>query len=104
MKYLNIIKPCGDHYKVDPEGNIIRMDIEGFVPSDEWKFIGISHVTTHHCFIPFADLTEEKLKSLTLLYKNNNPQWTGEDNDHGVRRIWGNTKYHGIKSLYWTEE
>lgn len=96
---LHILTPYGSHYKVDKNGNIIRTDIKDFEPSGDWKFVGISHVK-QNWIIPFEELTKERLNNLNILWKNGNPQWTVRDLDHGTTREWGNTKYHGIKSIW----
>jgi len=100
---LNIDTPYGDHYKVDSNGNIIRMDMPDFKPSGEWRMLGITHVKRNYT-IPLNCITPQLLKGLILLWKNGKPQWTILDYDHGTKRVWGNTKYHGIKRLYFTEE
>lgn len=96
---LNILTPYGDHYKIDENGNIIRMDIEGFKASEQWKFLGLSHVKRND-FIPFERITPEFLETFKLCWKNGNPQWTVRDLDHGTTREWGNEKYHGPKKLW----
>ncbi|MGD2072131.1 MAG: hypothetical protein PVG65_01410 [Candidatus Thorarchaeota archaeon] len=100
---LNILTPYGDHYKVDKNGNIIRMDIKGFEASDTWKLLGVEHVKRNE-FISFNEITPEFLKNFNPCWKNGNPQWTARDLDHGTVRIWGNTKYHGIKKLWFDKE
>jgi hypothetical protein len=96
---LNILTPYGDHYKVDNDGNIIRTDISGFKPSGDWKCLGLEHVK-RNSFIPFDEITKEFLEDFNPCWKNGNPQWTVRDLDHGTTRSWGNTKYHGIKKLW----
>lgn len=100
---LQIIKPNAEHYKIDAQGRIMRQhwnDSGAFLaPSKEWTMRGIVHVKKS-IFIPFSELTPERVKGLELLYKNGRPQWTVVDLDHGTRREWGNTHFHGIKHLY----
>lgn len=91
MKKIIITTPYGNKYEIDAEGRING--------SDNWRLKGIEHVKKSW-FIPIKDLTEKRLKELPLLYKNGNPQFTVRDLDHGTTRVWGNTKYHGIKSIY----
>ena len=95
---LHLLTPYGDHYKID-NGNIIRTDIEGFKLSGNWKLLGLSHVKRNE-FIPTNKITPEFLKDFNPKWKNGNPQWTVIDLDHGTTRKWGNTKYHGIQSLW----
>lgn len=92
---LQIRTPHGNEYHVTEKGEITYPDSQ---PSGEWLMLGIEHVKRSE-FIPLAQLTQEKLDSIELLYKNGNPQWTVRDRDHGTVRTWGNTKYHGIKSI-----
>jgi hypothetical protein len=87
----------GKSYLIHDNGNIERTDME-FTPSGEWRLEGIRHVHRNE-FYPFKDITPDLINSLTLLYKNGNPQYTVVDYDHGTRREWGNTKYHGISSI-----
>ena len=96
---LNIITPYGNHYKVNDAGSIIRTDIKNFEPSGKWKLLGLSHVKRNY-FIPFKEITRELLNGFNPCWKNGNPQFTVRDLDHGTTREWGNTKYHGIKYIY----
>lgn len=102
MRVLRIITPYGDRYNILENGNIVRLDIKDFEPSGEWKLLGLRHVNRNE-FIPLAKITPELLKSLPILYKNGNPQWTIIDYDHGSKRMWGNTKVNGIKEIYFEE-
>lgn len=98
---LILSTPRGNYYQIDPAtGNITQ---EGQSFSNQWKMLGIKHVSKN-LFIPLAKLTPEFLKTLPLRYKNGNPQWTVRDLDHGTAREWGNTKYHGIAHLYYSEK
>jgi hypothetical protein len=94
---FKIITPQLEVYTVNEKGQIGRTDMP-FTPSDTWKLLGIEHVK-QRWFIPFNELTEDKVKTLPLLYKNGNPQFTIRDLDHGTARTWGNTKYHGIAKI-----
>lgn len=67
-------------------------------PSGQWKLLGLEHVKRNE-FIPFDALTPSLVESLELAYKNGNPQYTVRDLDHGTRRTWGNTKYHGVRNI-----
>ena len=95
---LNISTPYGNHYKVTEKGEIVRTDMS-FEPSGQWLMQGLSHVKRNY-FIPFNLLTPEFLEGLTILWKTANPQWTVRDLDHGSTREWGNTKWHGIKNIW----
>lgn len=101
---LHIITPYGNHYKVNAQGQIIRehWDKNGtfLPPSEGWKFLGIQPVRNTYGYIPFKQITPEFLKTLDVLYKNGNPKYTVVDLDHGTTRVWGNTKVHGIKHIY----
>lgn len=96
MKILfKIYTPYGDCYLVNDKGEITK---NGNDFSGCWKIQGLSHVKMNW-YIPFGNVTQELVKNLPLLYKNGNPQFTVRDLDHGTTREWGNTKYHGIKSI-----
>lgn len=98
---LVITTPFRDTYKVNDKGQIIRTDM-AFIPSDGWKFTGIRHVKKR-LFIPFSELNNDLISTLDILYKNGNPQFTICDIDHGTERVWGNPKWHGIKSIHFEE-
>ncbi len=92
-----ISTPHGDQYLIHEDGQIERSDGRNLPLSGQWKLLGIEHVKRRE-FIPFADLLAGKRPD-AILYKNGNPQWTVRDNDHGAVRTWGNTKYHGIRTI-----
>lgn len=94
---LYIETPRGDRYYIHVNGDIQRLGME-HTPSGQWKFLGLSHVKKAY-FIPFEKLTPKLVQSLILHWKNGNPQYTVRDLDHGTPREWGNTKYHGVKTL-----
>ena len=96
MKVLCLRTPYGSQYHIYENGNIKRLDQPSFVPSGDWKMLGIEHVR-RSCFIPLADLFEHI--PANLLYKNGKPQWTVRDLDHGSQRSWGNTRAHGVYLL-----
>jgi hypothetical protein len=98
---LQITTATGDSYNITDKGEIIRLDMPGFKPSAQWLLQGIEPVTGGASrFIPRVALTRETIAALgDLRYKNGNPRWTMRDLDHGTTRTWGNTKYHGIKSI-----
>lgn len=68
------------------------------VPSGNWKLTGI--ITNRgHRVVPFDGIDEWLATAPELLYRNGTPRYTATDLDHGHPRAWGNTKYHGIKSI-----
>jgi hypothetical protein len=89
----------GDQYHVNEKAEIIRLDQKDFKPSQDWQLLGLRHVKTTTMFIPFDSLKFWLSHNPTLLYKNGNPQYTIEDLDHGTRRTWGNTKFHGLVDI-----
>lgn len=74
-------------YRILENGNIIRLDIPGFTPSGQWKFLGLSHAR-RNLFVPFPQCFNAPLP-LPLNWKNGNAQWTVRDLDHGTAREWG---------------
>lgn len=90
--------PYGKRYFVNRKGDIFY---DGLNPSGGWKFLGLSHVKRRE-IIPFPAVWDklEKGEKINTLWKNGKPQYTVRDLDHGTTREWGNTKYHGIKSIY----
>ena len=97
---LRLSTPSGDHYRIMANGNIVRHDLKGFEASGQWRLVGLKAVNSN-AFIPFEWLTPGKVRALNLRYKNGNPRWTVVDFDHGTKRVWGNTKYRGVASLYY---
>lgn len=95
---MRIMTPHGNTFLIRKNGDIVRTDIPGFKPSGKWKMLGIQHVKMN-IFIPLKLLTPARVRKLTLLYKNGNPQYTVRDLDHGTTRSWGNTRVHGIRSI-----
>lgn len=103
MKHLIITTPYGDKFRVNEQGLITQYKNKEF--SGGWKMHGIASVTNMRVAfgLTFPNINEERIKELNLLYKNGNPRFTVEDIDHGNSRVWGNTKYHGIKTLHYEE-
>ena len=93
---LVITTKYGNQYFIDQKGQITYPGYN--TPSGKWLLLGLDHVKKNY-FIPFTDLWNKNFPE-PLLYKNGNPQWTIRDLDHGSIRVWGNTKYHGIKLIY----
>ena len=92
---LYIRTPYGNEYHVLENGNIQRLD-GMHVANDGWRILGIQHVRRNE-FIPLSTLLHTQiLGAIPRLYKNGKPQWTVVDMDHGTKRVWGNTQYHGI--------
>jgi len=98
-KLLHIFTPYGKQYVVDGEGRING--------SDAWRLVGLfpTHpfVRNWAHLIPFEDLTPEKIKGLQFRYKNGNPRYTVIDVDHGTVRQWGNTRHHGVHSMWYMD-
>lgn len=97
---LHILIPLGDVYNIDKDFNIIRTDIKGFKASGQWKLLGITLVTGNSIVVPAAKIKSWLKLKKPLLYKNGHPRYTVVDFDHGTRRIWGNTIYHGIQRIW----
>ena len=97
-KVLNFSTPAGACYKVDANGCIISKDTPG-MPSGSWIFLGLTHVSKN-VVIPFNKITEKFLEDFNPCWKNGNPQYTVLDLDHGTTRMWGNTKYHGVRKIW----
>ena len=95
---FELTTPYGKRYIIHDNANIERTDLKGFIPSGQWKMLGLSHVKKRD-FIPFSALERSILAGLPLTYKNGSPMWTVRDLDHGSIREWGNTKYHGVKRI-----
>ena len=86
----------GKEYHILENGNIQRLDGMN-TANDDWKMLGIVHTKRTRDFIPLEQLQNTQiLGALPRTFKNGNPQWTVVDMDHGTKRIWGNTVYHGI--------
>jgi hypothetical protein len=102
---LEIATPYGNRYLVHPNGDIQRTD-QSHTPSGEWKLQGIIPVRRRSLrgMIPLAQITPELLKDMPLTYGNGKPIYTGVDRDHGTTRVWGNTRYHGIRSMRFVHE
>ncbi len=92
---IEITTPAGAKYIIHDNGNIQRRDGQN-VPHSDWRMLGIKHVTKRE-FVPLERMAT--MLGKTICYKNGNPMWTVRDLDHGTVREWGNTKYHGIKTL-----
>ena len=93
---ITIQTPIGNSYMIDSEGRINQ--------SSQWIMLGL--VKTNgggQLEIKFGDLTAEWLQSHSLRFKNGHPRYTICDMDHGTRRIWGNTVYHGVKTICFEE-
>jgi hypothetical protein len=99
---LTIVTPYGNRYAIHGNGDIGYANQPDFVPSGQWKMLGIVPVRGGQWgrLIPLGEITPEWLAANPLLYKNGKPRFTVADLDHGTRRIWGNTRYHGIERIY----
>lgn len=101
-----ITTPYGHVYDVAEDGRILvyRRDGGPYVPSADWTITGVvacngfaGNFGRSYGLAKIAELAD--LPPADLLYKNGSPRWTLSDLDHGTRRIHGNTKYHGIKTI-----
>lgn len=90
-----ITTPAGKTYTINANGDI---SYPGMEPSGNWKMLGIVPVRGSLVISRIA-ITAAWLASHPLVRRNGNPRYTVVDLDHGVRRVWGNTKYHGIRSI-----
>lgn len=106
MIVYRITTPYGHSYDVAEDGAILvyRREAGPYVPGPDWTITGV--VSTKgwgggfgrsYGLAQLAVLANSK--PADLLYKNGSPRWTLSDLDHGTRRIHGNTKYHGIKTV-----
>lgn len=98
-KYL-ITTPYGNSYYVHDNGDIERTDM-AHTPSHQWKFEGIAstHPFSNHIRRGLEGLEALASGEIDTLYKNGRPRWTVADYDHGTSRVWGNSNYHGIKTV-----
>ncbi len=103
---LCISTPYGDHYKIDKDSNFIQYNQCHFdnenVLAHEWKLLGLlpTNCSNFIHLIRFNQITPEWIKSHSLSWKNGHPKYTIVDLDHGSTRVWGNTHYHGVRSLW----
>ena len=86
----------GNQYHIEDTGDIRRLDIPDFQPSDQWKMQGLVHVRHKRRVITLCQLRRAYNHSDVwpepipeLLYKNGKPQWRVIDLDHGTTRVWG---------------
>jgi hypothetical protein len=97
---LNISTPYGKYYKINRKGEI---SYDKWSPSGQWLFLGLQRVHGDRLlneFIPFAQITPDLLKTLKIRGKNGKPRYTVRDKDHGITRVWGNCRYHGVGSIW----
>jgi hypothetical protein len=98
MPLMTITTPYGDSYVIHENGNIRRTDLKGFEPSGDWKMLGLVPVEGGP-MIPLHRITRAWLDSHPLTYRHGNPKYAVVDLDHGTRRTWGNTEFHGVKTI-----
>jgi len=99
MKNLHIYTPNGDHFVVDQKGNFIQYNEHRFEPDGTWRMVCLEELRPfgnirHITFSLAWEMIE--LRKINFRFKNGNPRYSVGDLDHGTRRIWGNTKYHGV--------
>ncbi len=107
MPTLHFTTPYGAHYKVNEHGQIYGGPNE-VKPSNGWKFLGLARTGPGFAFGKlacwFSSLTPELVRATQWLYTTSrNPRFTVIDEDHGTRRTWGNTKAHGINSMWYED-
>ena len=92
---LYIRTQSGHQYHVLDTGDIVRLDIEGFQPSGQWKMQGIRHCKRTRDVLTLGTIRRAfgpsevwPTKRPELLYKNGKPQWRMIDLDHGTTREW----------------
>lgn len=93
----------GDCYRIHPGGLIQRMDMPDFSPSDTWIMRGLVPVNMNRITVSVEQITPQWLAEHPLTYKNGNPRYTVADLDHGTRRVWGNTKWHGVAAIWFPD-
>lgn len=96
---LRIKTQHGHYYDITSDGNIIRLDQEGFKASGQWKLIAIVSYNWHQKreTIGFTSIGNWLAMKPQLLFKNGKPKYTVRDFDHGTLRHWGD----GIVAMWW---
>jgi len=107
---LHFETPHGDRYFVNESGQIGRIQGQRITvqPGPGWTFVGIAQTGPGFAFgklvCYFAALTPELVKATQWRYSTTGtPRFTVIDNDHGTRRVWGNTKAHGIRYMWYED-
>lgn len=92
---LRVVTESGKYYDILDTGDIKRLDMPGFVPSGQWKMLGMKHVS-RNSYMTLSEIRRALLPSEVmptpmpiLRYKNGRGQWLMIDYDHGTRRQWG---------------
>lgn len=104
--FYRITTPYGGWYETDSRGYVVRSD-NGLDKTNSdlhnlmtWQIIGIVPIDNFGNEGAIVRLDNaSKMSSLALLYKNGNPRYTIADIDHGTRRLHGNIKHHGVKTV-----
>lgn len=79
------------YFDIMPNGDIVRLDIEGFKPSGQWKLVALVDRYNRRV-INFDDMNAESIAALgDLNFKNGKGKFRVMDFDHGSHRIWGTT-------------
>ena len=101
--------PYGNYGELSKEGYVLKysngLDKTKADVRDlkTWQVVGLRELLKFNQLgrlIPLSEAVNIK----EFAFKNGNPRYTAEDIDHGTHRVWGNTKYHGIRSLYTIKE
>ena len=104
---LHFTTPAGTEYTVNEKGQIGYAHPAGGAhkAGAGWTFLGITAAySSGRIVLTFEQLTPEVVKATQWKYTTSrNPRFTVVDLDHGTRRTWGNTKDHGIGSM-WFED
>ena len=103
---LHFTTPHGDHYTVNEKGQIGTQSGYPVKHSSGWTFLGIAKTGPGFAsgtqVLTFEDLTPAVVAATQWRYMTSqNPRFTVIDLDRGTRRTWGNTKYHGISSMWY---
>ena len=103
--HYTISTPYGNKYELSKKGYVIKysngLNKENAPIEDlkSWQVLGIVELK------PFGNIGQliplkEAVKIKNYKFKNGKPKYTGMDLDHGTRRLWCNTNYHGIANMY----
>ena len=89
----------GEAYRVENDGQIVRLDMPDFIASKQWLMVGLVRVNSTRLAVSLRGITQQWLDANPLRYKNGNPRYTIRDLDHGTIRDHGNTVYHGVSAI-----
>lgn len=103
MSTYTIVTPYGDRYTIDEQWRISKRGVE---PSGQWTLVALGRIGPfgHVTRVPKEAIANLADKQWQATFANGKPRYTVIDNDHGTRRIWGNTRVHGILHVYKSEQ